>query len=71
MCIRDSFLTRDPAAVRKRAGVVLTARVHPGESNASFMMRGCIEFLCSQDPRAIKLRDHFVFKVVPMLNPEV
>ena len=65
-----NFLTRDPAAVRKRAGVVLTARVHPGESNASFMMRGCIEFLCSQDPRAIKLRDHFVFKVVPMLNPD-
>ena len=29
-----NFLTRDPAAVRKRAGVVLTARVHPGESNA-------------------------------------
>ena len=65
-----NFATRDPAAVRNRAGVVLTARVHPGESNASFMMRGCVEFLCSNDPRAVVLRDNFVFKVVPMMNPD-
>ena len=33
------------------------------------MMRGCIEFLCSQDPRAIR-PGTTVFKVVPMLNPD-
>ena len=54
-----NFLTRDPAAVRKRAGVVLTARVHPGESNASFMMRGCIEFLCSQGADSASVSERY------------
>lgn len=65
-----NFATRDPEVLRKRAGVVLTARVHPGESNSSFMMRGCVEFLTSDDDSARKLRDHFVFRIVPMLNPD-
>lgn len=65
-----NFATRDPEVLRKRAGVVLTARVHPGESNSSFMMRGCVEFLTSDDDAARKLRDHFVFRIVPMLNPD-
>ncbi|KAH8060941.1 zinc carboxypeptidase [Aureococcus anophagefferens] len=65
-----NFDTRDPRAVRDRAGVVLTARVHPGESNASFMMRGCVEFLTSNDPLAKQLREQFVFKIVPMMNPD-
>ncbi|KAJ1447344.1 hypothetical protein M885DRAFT_196885 [Pelagophyceae sp. CCMP2097] len=34
------------------------------------MMRGCVDFLTSKDPRAVKLRDAFVFKIVPMLNPD-
>ena len=44
--------------------------MHPGESNASYMMKGVIEYLCSQDPGAQKLRDTFIFKLVPMLNPD-
>ena len=28
-----------------KKGVVLTARVHPGESNASWMMKGLLDFL--------------------------
>ncbi|KAJ8609708.1 hypothetical protein CTAYLR_008434 [Chrysophaeum taylorii] len=65
-----NFASRDPEAARRRAGVVLTARVHPGESNASFVMRGCLEFLTSDDEVAERLRDNFVFKIVPMLNPD-
>ena len=33
-------------------------------------MEGIIEFLVSNDPNAQKLRDKFVFKIVPMLNPD-
>ncbi|TMS19882.1 Cytosolic carboxypeptidase 6 [Larimichthys crocea] len=50
--------------------VFLTARVHPGESPASFICQGVIDFLVSQHPVAQILRDHVIFKIVPMLNPD-
>lgn len=55
---------------KKKEGVVVTGRIHPGESNASYMMKGVIDFLVSNDTRAAELRDKFVFKIVPMLNPD-
>ena len=54
----------------RRIGIVLTARVHPGESNSSWVMDGVLRFLTSDDPEAIRLRAHFVFRIVPMLNPD-
>lgn len=56
--------------VEKREIVLLSARVHPGECNASWMMQGAIEFLLSSSSRAADLREKFVFKLVPMLNPD-
>ena len=50
--------------------VFVTARVHPGETPAAHICCGVIDFLTSNDPRAQALRDAFVFKVVPMLNPD-
>ena len=54
---------------RKRV-VVITARVHPGETQASWVMQGVIEFLMSDAPEAARLRSMFKFKLVPMLNPD-
>uniref|UniRef100_A0A8C8BMK7 ATP/GTP binding protein like 1 n=1 Tax=Otus sunia TaxID=257818 RepID=A0A8C8BMK7_9STRI len=54
----------------KRPYVFLMARVHPGESNASWVMKGTLEFLVSSDPIADLLRKCFIFKIVPMLNPD-
>lgn len=48
----------------------MTARVHPGESNGSFMMKGMLEFLLGPSREANMLRESFVVKVVPMLNPD-
>lgn len=56
--------------IAARKAVVLTARVHPGETNSSFIMHGFLEFICSQDKQAKYLRNHYVFKIVPMLNPD-
>lgn len=50
------------AAPPKRV-VVVSARIHPGETPASFIVHGLVDFLTSQDPRAQLLRDHVVFKV--------
>jgi hypothetical protein len=32
------------------------------------MMKGIIDFLVSDAPAAKTLRNHFVFKIIPMLN---
>ncbi|NWR58333.1 CBPC4 carboxypeptidase, partial [Bucorvus abyssinicus] len=53
-----------------RPYVFLMARVHPGETNASWVMKGTLEFLVSSDPIADLLRKCFIFKIVPMLNPD-
>ncbi|KAF5305999.1 hypothetical protein FQR65_LT07492 [Abscondita terminalis] len=51
--------------------IFITSRVHPGETNSSWLMEGIIKFLLSKEcDQAAKVRKHFIFKVVPMLNPE-
>lgn len=54
----------------KRKCIALSARVHPGEVGASHMMHGILDFLTSESEQAALLRSIFVFKIVPMLNPD-
>lgn len=53
-----------------KKGVVLTARVHSGETVSSYMMLGAMDFLVSSTRAAKLLRKNFVFKIIPMLNPD-
>ncbi|XP_046925949.1 cytosolic carboxypeptidase 2 isoform X3 [Lynx rufus] len=62
--------SRTPQEAAAKKAVVLSARVHPGESNGSWIMKGFLDFILSNSPDAQLLRDIFVFKVVPMLNPD-
>ncbi|NXG41588.1 CBPC2 carboxypeptidase, partial [Psilopogon haemacephalus] len=62
-------ITQPAAGAAKRA-VVLSARVHPGETGGSWAMQGFLDFLLGSHPDARLLRQLFVFKVVPMLNPD-
>ncbi|XP_069481957.1 cytosolic carboxypeptidase 1 isoform X2 [Ambystoma mexicanum] len=55
---------------RNRPYVFLSARVHPGETNASWVMKGTLEFLMSNSSSAQHLREAYIFKIVPMLNPD-
>ena len=48
----------------------VTARVHPGETPASFMAQGLIDFLISDHPDAQALRSRVVFKIIPCINPD-
>ena len=63
-------ITDGDSAVFNKKYVVLTSRVHPGEANASWIMKSIIDFLLSSQHLAIDLRSKFVFKIVPMLNPD-
>ncbi|KFV65797.1 Cytosolic carboxypeptidase 3, partial [Dryobates pubescens] len=54
----------------ERKAVILTARVHPGETNSSWIMKGFLDYILGDSGKAQLLRDKFVFKVVPMLNPD-
>ncbi|KGL79852.1 Cytosolic carboxypeptidase 1, partial [Tinamus guttatus] len=55
---------------RNRPYIFLTARVHPGETNASWVMKGTLEYLMSNNPSAQSLRESYIFKIIPMLNPD-
>lgn len=59
-----------PEEIKGRRGVVISARVHPGETVSSWMMHGVLDFLVSDEPEAVVLRENFVFKIIPMLNPD-
>ena len=68
LTITSPSLTPDDSLAKR--GVVVTARIHPGETNGSWMMKGLLDFLTSSADDAKILRDLFVFKIVPMLNPD-
>jgi hypothetical protein len=62
--------TSPPDVVAARKVVVVSARVHPGESNASWMMAGLLEAVTADTEPARRLRRMLMLKIVPMLNPD-
>jgi murein tripeptide amidase MpaA len=54
----------------KKKFILICARVHPGESNSSFMMEGFLKFICGDSFIAHNLRKYNIFKIVPMMNPD-
>lgn len=51
--------------------VVFSARVHPGESNSSYVLKGLMAEFCKIDsPAAEYLRENYIVIIIPMLNPD-
>jgi cytosolic carboxypeptidase protein 2/3 len=50
--------------------VVLAARIHPGETNASHVLEGFVSQLLEGSPAAERLLAAAQFHIVPMLNPD-
>jgi hypothetical protein len=65
------FLNGTPRVYKSLKPVVfISARVHPGETPASFMLDGILMAILGNDSRGAALRNAFVFKVIPVLNPD-
>ncbi|XP_071438628.1 cytosolic carboxypeptidase 1-like isoform X2 [Hetaerina americana] len=54
--------------ISDRKVIVLTARVHPGECNSSWVMTGVLNFLLGSGQKSSDLRKKYLFKIIPMLN---
>lgn len=60
--------TRDEILHKK--AVILQARVHPGETVSSHAMHNILNFLTSSSTEAHFLRNRYIFKIIPMMNPD-
>lgn len=50
--------------------ILVTCRVHPGETSASFALEGFINKILDNSDESVLLRKNFVFIIVPMINPD-
>ena len=50
------------------AGVWIQARQHAWESGSSWVCRGLVEWLVTQDPRAARLREKAIVSIVPVMD---
>ena len=54
----------------ERKAVVVIGRQHPGETVGSYVVKGMYDFLMGDSDEAKKLREIYIFKIVPMMNPD-
>ena len=57
-----------PSAGKKK--IVFGASMHAGEVLSNWSLEGTVEFLISDDPRAVELRKHAEFFIYPQTNPD-
>lgn len=61
---------RDQRSVAKNPIVMITSRVHSGETPGSEVFRGLYNFITSDDQRAKYLRRFYTFILIPCMNPD-
>lgn len=54
----------------RRKIVLVCGRVHPGETNASWITHRIIDYLLSNSQIAKGLRSRVIFQIIPMINPD-
>jgi murein tripeptide amidase MpaA len=57
-------------AIFDKKYVLISARVHPGETPSSFMLKGLLDFLGDGSIDANTFLNEYVLLVIPMLNPD-
>ena len=63
-------ITGKARSKKQKPVVVVIARQHPGETHASFVVHGLINYLLSKDFTANKLRKEFEWWIFPCVNPD-
>jgi cytosolic carboxypeptidase protein 2/3 len=53
---------------KRKQYVIVTGRVHPGETPGSWMMQGFLKHITGNSRAAVELRKRYIFKIVPMIN---
>ena len=67
---KNNNINNTSQIVDERQAVIIIARQHPGETVGSYVIQGCIDFLMGNSEEAKKLREIYLFKIVPMMNPD-
>ena len=60
--MNNSLIATLSASDEKKLGVVISGRVHPGETNASWLMKGLVDFLTSNTHVAEVCENFFSFR---------
>ncbi|EGR32133.1 zinc carboxypeptidase family protein, putative [Ichthyophthirius multifiliis] len=69
--ISSSKKKKESLDYEKRKIIVFQGRQHPSESPSSLIIQGIIDFLLNmEDQISNKLKDLFIFKIFPMINPD-
>lgn len=50
--------------------IVIIARSHPGQSSSSWVMKGVIDYLSSDNPSLMFFPQNLQIKLIPMANPD-
>ena len=56
--------------INARQSIIFTARVHPGETSGSYVIESVINNLLNNSEQSNNLLDKYIFKIIPMLNPD-
>ena len=56
-----------PIPLVGKSCIFLTGRIHPGESNGSYVLHGLVDWLLSDHPSAKYILDHCIVRIVPMI----
>lgn len=68
---QEEFLGLDLLPLNKyKKYIIICSRVHPGEANASYIVQGFIKFITGMSEEAVELRRRYIFKIIPMTNPD-
>ncbi|TNJ28968.1 Nuclear ATP/GTP-binding protein [Giardia muris] len=62
--------SRSTEELQARRVVVVSARIHPGEAQSSYVCQGFVDFILSKAPIAELLRRLYVFRIFPLVNPD-
>ena len=63
-------ITDDSVPSAGKTKIVFAASMHAGEVLSNWALEGTVDFLVSDDPRAIELRKHAEFYIYPQTNPD-